>query len=232
MATEADGHEIDVSIPVDQVVFTPAAPATNSLRMVLEWVAVIAAALAIALFIKAYFVQAFEIPSGSMQTTLNIDDRILVNKLSYTFGEVERGQLVVFTKLEGTQSATNELIKRVIALPGETVEVRNDGLLYLWGPGETERDARVLTETYLDPQNSLLSAPRPSDSPDQNIWHQSCTNPEGNGGRCTLDDSSYFGMGDNRSASTDSRSFGPIPEENLVGRAFARIWPPNAMGGL
>lgn len=206
-------------------------PATN-LRTFIEWVAVIASALAIALLIKAYLVQAFEIPSGSMQSTLNIGDRILVNKLSYEFGDVERGNLIVFSKLDGTQSDTDELIKRVIALPGETVEVRDDGLLRIWGPGETEADARLLEEPYLNPENALLASPRLTDTPDQNIWHANCTNPEGDGSRCTLDRSSYYGMGDNRNASTDSRSFGPIPEENLVGRAFARIWPFSAVSGL
>lgn len=205
---------------------------TTSLRTAIEWVAVIAAAFVIALLIKAFLIQAFEIPSGSMQSTLNVGDRILVNKLSYSFGDVERGNLIVFRKLDGTASETDELIKRVIALPGETVEVRNDGLLWIWGPGETEANARQLVENYLDPENSLLEVPRPTDTSDQNIWHPNCTNPEGDGARCTLDGSSYFGMGDNRNASTDSRSFGPIPEENLVGRAFARIWPPSSLSGL
>ncbi len=206
-------------------------PAT-ALRTLIEWVAVIASALAIALLIKAYLVQAFEIPSGSMQSTLNIGDRILVNKLSYEFGDVERGNLIVFSKLDGTQSDTDELIKRVIALPGETVEVRDDGLLRIWGAGETEADAQVLNEPYLDPDNAVLASPRLTDTPDQNIWHANCTNPEGDGSQCTLDGSSYYAMGDNRNASTDSRSFGPIPEDKLVGRAFARIWPFSALSGL
>ena len=204
----------------------------NTRRSAIEWIAVIVSALVIALLIKAYIVQAFEIPSGSMQTTLNIDDRILVNKLSYTFGDVERGDLTVFSKLEGTQSSTDELIKRVIALPGETVELRNDGQLWIWGPGETEADAVRLDEPYLDAFNERLAAPHSSDPISLALWDPRCVNVQGNGGRCTLDNSSYFMMGDNRNASTDSRSFGPVPEENVVGRAFLRIWPLNALGGL
>lgn len=222
-----DGHERD-----DTEADGDAGSLSTSWHTIIEWVAVVAAALAIALFIKAYLVQAFEIPSGSMQTTLNIGDRILVNKLSYDLGEVERGQLAVFSKLEGTDSDTEELIKRVIALPGETLEVRADGMLWIWGPGETDLQAVQIDESYLDEQNRLLAPPSISDSVDQNIWHSSCTNLEGDGSRCTLDGSSFYGMGDNRNASTDSRSFGPIPEENLVGRAFARIWPPSEVGGL
>ena len=204
----------------------------NTLRTVIEWIAVIVSALVIALLIKAYVVQAFEIPSGSMQSTLNIDDRILVNKLSYDFGEVERGDLMVFSKIEGTQSATDELIKRVIALPGETVEIRDDGKLWLWGPGETEADARQLDESYLDIASQFLAVPNAADPVSVALWDPLCTNLQGNGGRCTLNDSSYFMMGDNRNASTDSRSFGPVPEENVVGRAFFRIWPLSAVGGL
>jgi len=204
----------------------------NSLRTMVEWTAVIVSALAIALLIRQFAFQAFEIPSGSMQTTLNINDRILVNKLSYKFGDPQRGHLMVFSKLEGTNSDTDELIKRVIALPGEVLEVRDDGRLWIWGPGETEADAWQLEESYLEIRHGLLEGPRANDSPDQNIWHPNCINLEGDGSRCILNDSSYFMMGDNRTASTDSRSFGPVPDDHVVGRAMLRIWPLDALGGL
>jgi len=139
---------------------------------------------------------------------------------------------VVFSKIEGTPSATDELIKRAIALPGETLELRDDGKLWIWGPGETEADARQLDESYLDIANQFLEVPDAADPVSVAIWDPLCTNAQGNGGRCTLNDSSYFMMGDNRNASTDSRSFGPVPEENLVGRAFLRIWPLGSIGGL
>lgn len=211
---------------------TPDAPSGSFSRTLVEWSAVIFTALAVALVIKAYVFQAFEIPSGSMQTTLNIGDRILVNKLSYDFGDVERGDLTVFSKLEGTQSDTEELIKRTIGLPGETVEVRADGRIWIWGPGETAEDAVQLPEPYLNSFNERLAAPRAADPVTVAIWDPRCTNAQGDGGRCTLDDSSFFMMGDNRNGSTDSRSFGPVPEENIVGRAFLRIWPLGEAGTL
>ena len=196
---------------------------SSDLRTILEWLAVIGSALAVALLIKAFVLQAFWIPSESMETTVNRGDRILVNKVSYRLHEVRRGDLVVFNKIEGT-AGTDDLIKRAIALPGETIEVRDDGRIWIWGPGEGPEDALLLDEPYLDPQNSLLSAPSASDPVGQDIWHEGCTNNR-TPGRCTLDDSSFFMMGDNRMRSADSRFFGPVPEENVVGRAFVRIWP-------
>ena len=203
----------------------PPSSTESKLRSTIEWLAVIVIALAAALLIKEYIFQAFEIPSASMERTVNVGDRILVNKLSYAFGEVQRGDLVVFERLEGTPGSTDDLIKRAIALPGETIEVRSDGRIWIWGPGETADDAARLEEPYLDVQNAVLSAPRPSDALTQDIWDTRCVNQPRETGRCTLDDSSYFMMGDNRNASSDSRFFGPVPDENLVGRAFARIWP-------
>jgi signal peptidase I len=223
-------------VPVSNIVSpTPIVPSTaveeppsstqSKLRSTIEWLAVVVTALAAALLIKEYLFQAFEIPSASMERTVNVGDRILVNKLSYSFGDVQRGDLVVFERLEGTPGSTDDLIKRAIALPGETIEVRSDGRIWIWGPGETADDAARLEEPYLDVQNAVLSTPRASDAPTQDIWDTRCVNQPRETGRCTLDDSSYFMMGDNRNASADSRFFGPVPDENVVGRAFARIWP-------
>ena len=92
----------------------------GTVRDVVEWVAVVVVALVAALIIREYFIQAFEIPSQSMEPTVNVGDRILVNKLSYSLGEVERGDLVVFTRGDLIAGNTDELIKRAIALPGET----------------------------------------------------------------------------------------------------------------
>lgn len=203
---------------------------TSDLRTILEWLAVIVAALAVALLIKAFVLQAFWIPSVSMETTVNKGDRILVNKVSYKLHEVRRGDLVVFKKLPGSAGTTEDLIKRAIALPGETIEVRDDGRLWIWGPGETPEDAKRLEEPYLTPNNAFI--PVPSSPNDQGAFgNANCVNGE-SPTRCTLDDASYFMMGDNRTQSADSRSFGPVPEENIVGRAFLRIWPPSDIDTL
>ncbi len=203
---------------------------TSDLRTIIEWLAVIVAALAVALLIKAFVLQAFWIPSVSMETTVNKGDRILVNKVSYNLHDVRRGDLVVFKKLPGAAGSTEDLIKRAIALPGETIEVRDDGRLWIWGPGETPDDAKRLEEPYLSPNNAFI--PVPNGPSDQGAFgNANCVNGE-SPTRCTLDDSSFFMMGDNRTQSADSRSFGPVPEENIVGRAFLRIWPPGDIDTL
>lgn len=198
---------------------------TSDIRTVLEWLAVIVSALVVALLIKAFVLQAFYIPSVSMETTVNQGDRILVNKVSYRLHDVRRGDLVVFKKLPGTTSQTDDLIKRAVALPGETIEVRSDGRIWIWGPGETAEDAQLLQEPYLDPQNELLQPPSTSSPLTQDVWDERCANQPRTPGRCTLADDQYFMMGDNRNKSSDSRFFGPVTEDLIVGRAFLRIWP-------
>jgi len=223
-------QDADVSESVDHDVETDESR-SGSLRGVVEWLAVILVALSAALLIKAYVVQAFDIPSGSMETTVNIGDRILVNKLSYRFGDISRGDLVVFDRPEGTPGDTDQLIKRAIALPGETIEVRPGGRLWIWGPGETQADAERLEEPYLDPWNETISASTNADRPDVTIGHENCLD-QVDANRCTLGPDSYFMLGDNRSSSSDSRLFGPVFEDQVVGRAFARIWPAGEVGGL
>jgi len=177
-------------------------------------------ALIVAIVIKTFFFQAFYIPSGSMIPTLQINDRVLVNKLSYRFGAVERGDILVFDSPEaidvdrsfpsrvarsigeatGLTSPDTVLIKRVIGLPGETVAVR-DNQVYVNG--------NPIAEPYLPDGIAMRDFDElviPADH--------------------------VFMMGDNRNQSRDSRVFGPIPRADIVGRAFVTVWPPGAWGGL
>lgn len=117
-----------------------------------EWIIIIAGALAVALLIKTFVLQAFFIPSSSMERTLLIGDRVLVNKLSYRFHEVHRGDVVVFSRPQGeTDPRVHDLIKRVIALPGEMVESR-DGHIMING--------RELTEPYLHAVETVNVSPQ------------------------------------------------------------------------
>ena len=115
---------------------------SSGVRNIVEWVGIAGGALLIAFLIKTFLLQAFYIPSLSMDPTLKINDRVLVNKLSYDLHDVHRGDIVVFESPPNEGSSTKDLIKRVVGLPGETVESR-DGRIYI--------DDHVLDEPYLEP---------------------------------------------------------------------------------
>ena len=123
----------------------------SSVRSAVEWVVIVAAALLAALLIKTFLLQAFYIPSDSMNPTLVQRDRVLVNKLSYHFHDVHRGDIVVFKRPPGeTDPKIKDLIKRVIALPGDTVEGR-DGQIFI--------DGRTLKAPYLAKSSPMSDFP-------------------------------------------------------------------------
>jgi signal peptidase I len=125
----------------------PARP-RSSVRSAVEWVVIVVAALLAALLIKTFLLQAFYIPSDSMNPTLVQRDRVLVNKLSYHFHDVHRGDIVVFKRPPGEDDPKiKDLIKRVIGLPGDTIEGRDGQILV---------DGRVLNESYTA-KNSPMS---------------------------------------------------------------------------
>ncbi|MEZ5239828.1 MAG: signal peptidase I [Microthrixaceae bacterium] len=176
----------------------------SPLRNALEWAAVILGAVLVALLVRNFVVQSFQIPSGSMHPTLVEGDRVLVNRLSYRLHDINRGDVIVFERPESAPAAPGEpedLIKRVIGLPGETVS-ESDGNVLI--------DGVELSEPYLEPGTLTGDLPEP------------VTVPEGE----------VFVMGDNRGNSSDSRFIGPIDEDLVVGRAFAIIWPPSRISGL
>jgi signal peptidase I len=159
--------------------------------------------LLVALVIKTFLFQAFYIPSESMEPTLRPGDRVLVNKLSYDFHSIRRGDVVVFKRppAEAADPAIKDLIKRVIGLPGDTVEQRG---------GKVFVNGRQLNEPYLTTDtgtttNLPLQVVRPGQ---------------------------YFVLGDNRTNSKDSRFIGAIPGSLIVGRAFVRVWPLSSIGLL
>lgn len=190
----------------------PSAPARPSrLRGLVEWIVVIVGAVVVAMVIKTFLIQAFFIPSQSMETTLDVGDRVLVNKLSYRLHEVNRGDIVVFERPEAEATdGIKDLIKRVIALPGERLVIR-DNTIFI--------DGKRLEEPYLDPGTVTTNGPA---SP----WR--CTDEE----PCVIPEGEVWVMGDNRPNSRDSRYFGPIDEDAIVGRAFVRIWPLDRLGFL
>jgi signal peptidase I len=179
-------------------------------RNVLAWVVVIAGAVAVSLIVQATSAQAYWIPSTSMETTLHVDDRVLVNKWSYRLHPIHRGDIVVFTKPKDMPaSADHNLIKRVIGLPGETIKIANDHV-YVNGHQLIEPYLNASDITQVHPGPFACTPKVPCKVPAHDIWV----------------------MGDNRVISEDSRYFGPIPQSSVVGRAVFRIWPLNRLGSL
>lgn len=133
---------------------------TSPLRTTIEWIAVLVGAVLVALVVRTFLFQAFSIPSGSMESTLEVRDRLLVNKLSYQFGELERGDIVVFLKPDDLVSPYDDLIKRVIGLPGEVVEGRDNQIFINGEP---------LAEPYLD-EGTVISTFGPEEVPADHVW--------------------------------------------------------------
>ena len=187
---------------------TPDATSASWVRGAVEWIVVIAGAVVVALVIQITSIQAFYIPSKSMDPTLEVGDRLLVNKCSYRIHDVNRGDIVVFERPEGETEKIKDLVKRVIGLPGETVTISDNHVLI---------NGNVLDEPYL-----------PEGTQTQNVGTYPCppSNP------CQIPEGHVWVMGDNRIDSKDSRYFNSIPESKIVGRAFFRVWPLGRIGAL
>jgi len=206
-----------------------ATPGSNGARRASRFVGstpfLILIAIVVAIVVKTFVVQAFYIPSESMVPTLEVGDRVFVNKFVYDIGDVGRGDVIVFENPNSTalpdrgviggfvhwlgegigfaQPEDEDFIKRVIGLPGEVVEFR-DNVVYI--------DGEALEEPYLTEQARTLN---------------------GDGMRFVVPPDSLFVMGDNRGNSADSRyGLGYVPLDKVIGRAFVVIWPPSHLGGL
>jgi signal peptidase I len=183
----------------------------------------VALALALALGIQAWLVKPYQIPSESMEPTLDVGQRVLVGRFLYHLGDPSIGDIVVFHPPAGADVGTKcgkphpsdqacavptpersdqNFIKRIVAGPGDTLAVRNGHPIV----------------------NGVIKKDEPY------------TLPCANGGSCnlpkpiTIPPDHYFMMGDNRGASDDSRYWGPVPRDWLIGKAFATYWPPNRVG--
>jgi signal peptidase I len=185
-------------------------------RVFVEWVVLIGVALLIAFLIKTFLFQAFYIPSGSMEPTLGIGDRVLVNKLSYDFHDVHRGDIVVFHAPPSARTADiQDLVKRVIGLPGDTVTYLDGSVLI---------NGHRLKEPYLP--HGVRTTPQTPPVPDH------CANPPAGQPGCVVPKGYVFVLGDNREESKDGRAFGAINQSTIVGRVFVRIWPLDNLGFL
>lgn len=186
----------------------PVAPETpRTSRWLREAFVVVVVAVLVAVLLRTFVVQTFFIPSGSMEPTLQVGDRILVNKLSYHLHAVGRGDIVVFSRPADENCggpAVNDLVKRVIGLPGETISL-SGGYVYV--------DGRRLDESWLPASEQGVTRPGPGGT---FYSLQSAYRIPAN---------DYFVMGDNRTDSCDSRYWGPISKSLIVGKVEMRVWP-------
>jgi len=182
------------------------------MAVIKEWVESILVAFVLAMFIRAFFFQAFKIPSGSMRMTLIEGDRLLVNKLHYGpkiplskkrlpgLTVPKRGDVIVFIYPEDRK---RDFIKRLIAFGGETVEIKNGDILVDGKPIETQ-----FIET--------------------NFYYN--RGPYGKPGEViTVPDGHFFVLGDNSASSSDSRFWGFVPEVDVIGKAEVIYWPPTRL---
>lgn len=171
----------------------------SHLASIFEFAAMLALAFVLAALIRAYVVEPFRIPSGSMIPTIEVGDQVLVNKFIYRFGAPRYGDVVI---LDDPTGETPMLIKRVIAVGGQTIDVR-DGKVWV--------DGAPLEEWYTHGLPSLPgSVALPVVLPANTVWV----------------------MGDNRTHSKDGRWLGPQPVSAVHGKAFVTYWPPSRLGAL
>jgi signal peptidase I len=173
----------------------------------LEGLKTIGLSAVLAIGIRQFVAEARYIPSGSMLPTLQINDRLIVDKLSYRFNSPQRGDIVVFAPTEALerQNFHDAFIKRVIGLPGDRVKVRG-GRVYV--------NDQPLRENYIG-----------KDEMAQYEW------PTGEDA-ATVPPDSYLVLGDNRNNSYDSHYWGFVPRDKIIGRAVIRFWPPDRVGEI
>jgi signal peptidase I len=192
-----------------------------------ELVVIVALAVGLALLIQAFIVKPYQIPSASMEPTLDIGQRVLVDRVSYHFGDPDVGDVVVFHPPEGAvsdpqcgiphpppgevcpqptdQEADTNFIKRIVAGPGDELSVKD---------GHPVVNGVMAKESFI---KACQDGPGPP-----------CNYPK----PITIPPNEYFMMGDNRGSSDDSRFWGPVPRDWIIGEAFFTYWPPDRIGIL
>lgn len=166
----------------------------------------------LALGIRTFVAEARYIPSGSMLETLQINDRLIVDKLSYNFTSPKRGDIIVFNPTQALERENfhDAFIKRVVGLPGEKVELKN-GKLYING--------KTLQEKYINGQQTSTDV-----CPVEQLAY--LAKP------VVVPPNSYLVLGDNRKNSYDGRCWGLVPRDRIIGKASVRFWPLNHLGAI
>ncbi len=215
--------DANASVPEQPEPTEPEEDHKKHLPLWLEFPLLIGAALLIAVLIKTFLFQAFWIPSSSMEDTLQIYDRVLVSKVSYEFSDISRLDVIVFDDpRSGFEQPDESPLRRALRNLKESIGLATpqsefikrvigvQGDIVEGKDGSVYVNGAALVEPYLKQPELPIRDFGPVEV------------PEG----------SLFVMGDNRRASQDSRFFGPIPIEDVVGKAFVIIWPISRFGGI
>jgi signal peptidase I len=208
---DGEGTQGD-AVPPDRSPAPEEAAGGRSNRWIIELAGVVVVALVVAFLLRTFVIATYSIPSGSMEPTLQVGDRIVVNKLSYHLHGVDRGNIIVFSTPPTEDCAgppVADLVKRVIGLPGETISL-SGGNVFING--------RPLAEPWLPSSEHGVTHPGPSTKP--YALHHPYRIPSGD----------VYVMGDNRTLSCDSRYWGPVAESTIVGKVDLRIWPLSRLG--
>jgi len=169
----------------------------KSKNIIKEWVQSIVIALILALTVRTFLVQAYKIPTGSMQPTLMPGDRILVSKITYRIHPPEIGDVVVF---RAPIEPKRDFIKRLAGKEGQILEIENGNLIV---DSKIVEQPEIFNHTYYYRKGEFLA----------------------NREKIEIPEDSYFMLGDNSLYSQDSRFWGFVPEKNIIGKAFVIYWP-------
>lgn len=172
----------------------------------LDTIEIITTAFALFVVVFLFIAQIHEVNGDSMLPSFHNKEYVITDKISYKFKEPQRGDVVIF---KAPPKPRDEYIKRIIGLPGEKIKIQNNKITIY---NEERPEGQVLKEEYL--KNGIITKGK-SAIPSDVVF----SIPEGE----------YLVFGDNREASSDSRHWGPVKKELLVGRAVVRIWPPTAL---
>lgn len=169
----------------------------NFLSFVWETAKIVVIVLAIVVPIRYFVFQPFIVKGQSMEPNFQEGNYLIIDEVSYRWRDPQRGEVVVF---KYPYNPSQRYIKRIIGLPGEVLEIKDEKVIIFDKDG---REMILQENTYL-PQNDITSG---------NL-------------RLTLKENEYFVLGDNRLSSSDSRSWGVLPREKIIGRVLLRLWPP------
>lgn len=173
----------------------------KTLAFIWEIVKIVVISLAIIIPIRYYLIQPFFVRGASMEPNFTNAQYLLINEISYRFEEPTRGEVIVFKYPLDT---SQYYIKRIIGLPGETVEIKENQII-IYNPDSSQ--GMILEESAYLPKKTIT-------------WGNI---------RIELGEDEYFVLGDNRQASSDSRQWGVLPRQDIIGRVWLRAWPLNEM---